>query len=411
MVKPQGLQTSSAQSLKDKSFVFPKNWYFYREGKVQGPTSIEEIMRAGPKDGQGQKILVSKIGFEKWYPIDDLGELFAAQSQMELETAIEIEQLKKMVQQKTQQIREKQPAVTPRNINAAQQQSAQYFQHRYTIESPSVAKEPDFQAKLAYQNEASISSVIVQQDSGASIQDKIPTREEPSKIRPQDAKELASSSIKSDASSSALNKTDVSTLIHPSTVPGSPSRTEKTSKSQKQKAKQAARAAKKILAKSQAKASTSLPQALPKRTLLDQKTFDQIYVSNKASLRLGRFQNALSCSFLLFPLTLGFFWISWFQNTLLEVYWHVTGDYKLKGKIPSLWLAAIPGVHFYFAYKFSLLLRNAEQQDGYRSTQPWFATWLAVIPPFYMMYMQDQINNHWRQHVLSCWKKQMAELA
>lgn len=396
MMKQHGQQSGNTQGVRDNSFVFPKNWYFYREGKVQGPAAIDEIMRAGSKDGQGQKILVSKIGFEKWYPIDDLGELFAAQSQMELETAIEIEQLKKMAQQKTQHLRDKQPTVAARNIETLQQQSGQYFQQYYSIQSPTQPKHLNFQAPAPQAVEPPETNVSIpfQQEQG----NKKPIQEPVTKATPEQVIAEAPTFM------AAAPQARTATLTKPAPT--------KLSRLQKQNVKRAAKNATHTQTKSikpTRHGTATMQAAVASAATLEQNVFNQIYVSNKGPLRLGRFQNALGTAFLMFPLSLGLFWISWFRSTLIEVYWHVTGDYNLKGKIPSTWLALIPGVHFYFAYKFARLLRNAEQQDGYRSTQPWFATWLAVFPPFYMMYMQDQINSHWRNHVLVCWQRQKAQ--
>ena len=69
-------------------------WFFYENGQISGPTTIDQLvgLKGGERSGS-QPILVSRIGFEKWYNLSDFIELFSATRTSENEIAEELEQL------------------------------------------------------------------------------------------------------------------------------------------------------------------------------------------------------------------------------------------------------------------------------------------------------------------------------
>ena len=127
-------------------------------------------------------------------------------------------------------------------------------------------------------------------------------------------------------------------------------------------------------------------------------SFDQQYLQVASRLRLGRPGSPGVRAMIYFPLSLGTYWWAWLSKTGEEVSWHLNGASRMNFVLP-MWMCMIPGVHLILAYFVARMVRQMEEQNGYRTVNPWLATVAAVFPPLYIGMIQSALNRHWRLHV------------
>jgi hypothetical protein len=127
-------------------------------------------------------------------------------------------------------------------------------------------------------------------------------------------------------------------------------------------------------------------------------TFGDQYLQVASSLRLGKVRNAGVVSFFVTPLTFFGYWAFWVSIVTEEMSWHVTGTPRNPHVLP-FWMCLIPGLHLLFAWKLIRMAQATEQENGYRTVWAPLAMVLALIPPFFIHYMQTALNQHWRLHV------------
>jgi hypothetical protein len=127
-------------------------------------------------------------------------------------------------------------------------------------------------------------------------------------------------------------------------------------------------------------------------------SFDQQYLQVASRLRLGRPASPVVRAVIFFPLTLGVYWWAWLAKTSEEVSWHLNGASRMNFVVP-MWMCMIPGVHLVLAYLVARMVRQMEEQNGYRTVNPWVATLAALCPPLYIGIIQAALNRHWRLHV------------
>lgn len=127
-------------------------------------------------------------------------------------------------------------------------------------------------------------------------------------------------------------------------------------------------------------------------------SFEQQYLQVASRLRLGRPASPTLTALVYFPLSLGVYWWAWLSKTGEEVSWHLNGASRMNFILP-MWMCMIPGVHLVLAYLVARMVRQMEEQNGYRTVNPWVATLAAIIPPVYIIMIQSALNRHWRLHV------------
>lgn len=134
------------------------------------------------------------------------------------------------------------------------------------------------------------------------------------------------------------------------------------------------------------------------QNLIPSKTFEQQYLQVASRLRLGRIISPVLPAFIFAPITLGGYWWAWLSRSSEEISWHLNGSSRMNFVVP-MWMCMIPGVHLILAYLVARMVRQMEEQNGYRNLSPAMATIAAIFPPFYMAMIQSALNRHWRLHV------------
>lgn len=66
-------------------------------------------------------------------------------------------------------------------------------------------------------------------------------------------------------------------------------------------------------------------------------------------------------------------------------------------------LCLLPGLHMLALFYLGARLLELEQENGYSSTEPIKAVWLAFFPPASLHYLQNKANVHWLLHAQNEW--------
>lgn len=120
------------------------------------------------------------------------------------------------------------------------------------------------------------------------------------------------------------------------------------------------------------------------------------YYLLKNRLRLGQLRHALICA-LWWPLTLGWYWVTWMKTCYREITWHNQATYAAAPK--SLNWSWIPILHFWFLWRLVQVIYQAEPTAKKRCINRFVAMICGMIPPLAICYVQWSLNRHWRQHV------------
>jgi hypothetical protein len=99
-------------------------------------------------------------------------------------------------------------------------------------------------------------------------------------------------------------------------------------------------------------------------------------------------------------LSCGFYYTAWILTALREVVWHLDHDTLIHRHVERPWLAWIPGGHMIVTWDVARLIRAMEEEDGYTSTSPKLAVFLALMPPLAVVYLQHAMNDHWLIHCI-----------
>ena len=342
------------QELKQDSLpIWPNDWYVFSGGLVKGPMTAEDAFGEKPTfEGMKQKehgdseVLVSRKGFSQWYPRQDLAALYQLGASHVKSVTNELQKLESMLRP------------TPKTPGPV-------------VTTPVVPVVPGASATM----QATTSPVVAKAVSP--INEPVKPLVQRKQVLPQ-------------YKGSAQKFTQ---------KPGQ--KGVKTSEAQFQKT-QGVRG-QKTSKKSAPPETISTTRAIETKK---PRSLTQEYFSLKGRFRLGRITNPF-IALMEGLLSFGVYWWFWFSRTIKEVNWHMTGQYASKD-MPRLWLAAIPFMHFFMTYRLADAVRKAEEQNHYRTIMPWFATVLAVFPPFTMFYVQGTLNRHWRLHVRHVMKQKIS---
>ena len=102
------------------------DWYIFANGKVEGPLPADQVLAQRFARPNPDKCLVSRNGFSRWYPLDQLSQLLHATEQQDAVTRQEIRQLEELVSNKM----EKLSAQAPTGSSVAAELSAKLQKKR-----------------------------------------------------------------------------------------------------------------------------------------------------------------------------------------------------------------------------------------------------------------------------------------
>ncbi len=122
------------------------------------------------------------------------------------------------------------------------------------------------------------------------------------------------------------------------------------------------------------------------------------YFLHKNKYRLGDLHSPFMVGVVKFILTLGLTWGPFLKARAYELLWHIYGKHDYRQVMPPILFSYVPGLHVIYAYRLAKLLNMAESQNQYRKTSPALAAALAILPPLAMIYLQRNINFHWKMH-------------
>jgi hypothetical protein len=331
----------------DPNSTWGHGWYLFEDGKVVGPLAADDAFSKGSRTRVGNQRMVSRKGFAQWYPLQDFAELHLLAGKYAHQV-----QTEQALQTNPQDFN------TPMDSNAQATPAKNRFlqvepKATHIGPKPPVAKATNFFTR-------NIDSQANWDTPSASTSENAPITQQ------------------------------TSTQQNPSHTESNRHLSRKEKKRQKYEEKRAQKEAQTQTANPQASAAADLSQQAI--------SFEAQYLLVASRLRLGKTRSTFWGPFFLAPITLMGYWAAWVARASEEVTWHVTSSGKSYMPLP-IWMCLIPGVHLLFAHKLAAMVAVMEQQNGYKTVSPMFATFLAVIPPFYMQYIQDAMNRHWRLHV------------
>lgn len=153
--------------------------------------------------------------------------------------------------------------------------------------------------------------------------------------------------------------------------------------------------------KQQQKLHNQQPELHSKMTIASRLAYNHMMLAGR--LRLGPLLSPFIEAYPKFIATLGFQWGIWLKRSFVATQIHLHGSANVS--VFKIFLAMIPLWHFIEAYKLANMIAKMEMQNGYKRTSPFFATLLAMFPPFTISYLQNSMNGHWRLHVLNATNK------
>jgi hypothetical protein len=327
---------------KSQASAWDGGWYLFEEGQVKGPLSAKEAFASSDEKLPG--LLVSRKGFSQWYPVGDFVSIY------------------KMAEKFSDAL-----GPVP---NVASEKSVPIVRGNSVKDSYPQTRNQQSSSKFAEtiiqsaQSELTVDSLFVQDSANlvSGVQSKDATDSEEQPVETPEIKKLT--------------RKEKKRLI------------EEERRRRKYAARQVA------LAK---KASNNQAEYPPI-------TFEQQYFEVAGRLRLGKISSPILAAFVYTPLSFGGYWWAWFERVSEEVGWHLNGASRMNFILP-VWMCLIPGPHLLLAYLVARMVRQIEEQNGYRSVNPAVATLLAIFPPLYVFKIQSALNRHWRLHVFHSVKR------
>lgn len=121
------------------------------------------------------------------------------------------------------------------------------------------------------------------------------------------------------------------------------------------------------------------------------------YFILRGRLRLGHIRSTWLVPTLGFIATLGFVMPVWMLDLKREMHFHRHPNARSKNAF--VWLSLIPLLHIVAFLKLAKEVQAMERDNNYQRTKSWTTGLLALVPPLAMMYLQGQVNHHWKLHV------------
>ena len=318
-------------------------WYFYQGESIQGPATIRDLLRIAASGSLGVTTLISRVGFERWYTLSDIVELYNTRATLSREVAEEVETLN---------------AVLVKNASTLE---------RHVATPPTQAPAPSPTPKVTARS--------------------VGPRRGPLSPSPASARTSSSSSFETMLAEQTLAGT--------SFAPARPRERKAPNVSGTPDNRSPVRAPK------EASPVTPKPAAMA-IAAATRESAGPTYFVLKGRLRLGRIRSGSLQAFLFLPLTLGLYGYFWARSVASELLWHMHKRFDPPhGTLPPFFTAVVPGFHIYFAYCLASLIRAAEKQNGYTRTSPALAAFLSILPPLALFYLQTSLNRHWAMHVAS----------
>jgi|GEM_PF-2481086 len=125
------------------------------------------------------------------------------------------------------------------------------------------------------------------------------------------------------------------------------------------------------------------------------------------NLRLGETRKSGFTNITRFFLSFGLSFLKWFDQLWSECDAHLRAKVPMQRTKPNVLLAVIP-LHFVGIYQLASLIHKMEKENGYQHVNVALAVFLAVFPPFALMYLQRCANRHWQAHIQAEWKSRSA---
>ena len=311
-------------------------WYIFEDGQVKGPLSGKDVF--GPiKDlNTKQSKLVSRKGFTQWYPVNDFAEMYHMASRYTDYLAIPLSNSSDL----------RQPAA--RQIG------------------------PETMVGMPQSGDINVAQSVIRGAQKEISHADVPVVESANFI----GEDTSVTAIKGDEKASS------------EVIP------RKLTRKERKEIEAEARRSRSFLTR-QAKAARKAAKA---QSLIPPHSFEQQYLEVSSRLRLGKIVSPALAALIYLPLSFGGYWWGWFARVSEEVSWHLNGASRMNFILP-FWMCLVPGPHLVLAYLVARMVRQIEEQNGYRTVSPGFATLLAIFPPFYLALIQTALNRHWRLHV------------
>ncbi len=363
-------------------------WFIMDNGTLRGPFTTAEAVKIKAREAGSKNYLISRRGFKKWYPINEVVELHNELQKFgynevvfkkEMEANL-IHELQSSVAANNEDIDDEfdryflknEAGIKAKKIEVAKKRPKQKQNESFIAKKIGILGRP-FGGKRAMKS-LTIASDIDNEDLADCSQ-----VSETSQIAPQED----SSSNKLPLAKTKKIKQKTSSLDN---------------KSEKLALKLKEKSEKKLKEKQQKQNETAVNSSHPSK--LTQKQFAKKYASLILGLRLGPLKNVYLESIVKFFMTIGFYWPVWYLETLNAVIYHTTGN-KPKRSYLTFIKTMIPGYHVWMSYQLATLVSQMEQQNNYQFTKPKNMFFLGVLPFAAIFSLQKAVNHHWVLHAIS----------
>jgi hypothetical protein len=315
-------------------------WYLFDQGQIKGPLTAHEVFGRSESSQKNSTLMVSRKGFTQWYPVKDFASMYHMASRYTDHLSVPSKNHSASVSPVARHVGpDIKDIESPCENNAVAQSIIRAAQHTI-VSNPVIFTETARFGQMETKSEH-------------------PGAQSP-----------AQSASKDVTITRTLSRKEKKRLIV----------------EERRRRKFAAR---------QAKVAR---KAARSQSLISQGEFEQLYLETASRLRLGKITSPFLASCLYLPFSFGGYWWAWFARVSEEVSWHLNGASRMNFILP-VWMCMVPGAHLILAYLVARMVRQIEEQNGYQTVNPMWATMFAIFPPFYMALIQSALNRHWRLHV------------
>lgn len=334
---------NTRDQLEQMQSAWPGGWYVYEDGKVDGPLTAQEAFSRPSEAASGKPRMVSRKGFSQWYALRDLSEIFRLTEAMgrRLENA---------------------PA-TPSVVTASGLSGSAMHKTPpppFRVQAGHVGPKGARPEPRSSISESSVTKVAIEAPEAKAADTKSTT------LRPSAVVGAAASGPETLSGTAGMPKIPIAEPV-----------TSRPPQSINPGVREVSANDKIILKRA-------------KEAVLSE------YFLQRTRLRLGDLRSSWLIGLVGLPLTLGVYWLVWFNRLAHEIKAHA-GDKGCPVVPPSLF-AIVPIVHFYMVFRLAKAMQAIEAQNRYAGISAPAAAVFALFPPLALIYLQEAANRHWLLH-------------
>ena len=383
---PRKTPTNRKKIVSERN-IWPDGWFVSSGKKVKGPFTASEVFDEktnilDPSDKKNEHVLVSRKGFKKWYPKDDLRQLYKGESAIdnEIEESLRKDLLAELSQIESILESVSKPEVPKQSSGVVVKKTVgmEVFSAKPGVEASDRNKTIKLKSILGASAEPGEKMRPVNQSTkvaSKTVAVKTVTKSMVNSVTRDIAKKVAGST--EDLQDKKIIRDGLSTKE---------SNTDRDGIEQRRKiAKEAAE---------QIKNFTPSPE----------NALSYYHMILQGRLRLGNLDMPTSV-FLKGFTSLGFSTVGFITSKFGEVEWHVDASIKTKFHLLSKMLMVFPVMNIFYITKLANKIIEMESQNKYQATSILLTVLYSFIPGLACCYLQAKMNYHWRLHAMSSLKK------